>query len=98
MSNPQQGDNSANITTATTTTVKSGPGTLKRITFNKLVASEVYTLYDNTAGSGTKIGTITFPGTLLDSAKTLEYNVKFSIGLTIVSAQASDATVVWNDS
>ncbi len=97
MSNSKKGNNSTNIVSATTTTVKSGAGTLKRITFNKLIASEVYTIYDNTAASGTKIGTITFPATLLDTAKTLEYDIKFTTGLTIVSAQASDATIVWND-
>lgn len=85
-----------NITSATTTTVKSGSGTLVRIVNNKKVASGVITIYDNTAGSGTKIGTITSPGTLLDNHQVYEYGVQFSTGLTIVTSAADDLTVVWD--
>lgn len=85
-----------NITTATTTTVKSGQGTLVRIVNNKKVASGVITIYDNTAGSGTKIGTITNPGTLLDNSETYEYGVHFRTGLTIVTGASDDLTVVWD--
>lgn len=88
--------NYTNIASATTTTVKSGQGTLVRITNNKKVLSGVITIYDNTAGSGTKIGTITNPGTLLDSAQTFEYGVHFHTGLTIVTSAADDLTVVWD--
>lgn len=84
-----------NIASATTTTVKSGSGTLVRITINKKVSSGVITIYDNTAGSGTKIGTITNPATLLDSTEDLEYGVTFNTGLTIVTSAADDLTVVW---
>lgn len=84
----------ANILSATTTVVKSGAGFLHAITFNKPVASEVWTIYDNTAGSGTKIGTITLPGTLLsDGPKTAILDVAFSTGLTIVSSSTTDGTV-----
>lgn len=85
----------ANITTATTTTVKSGAGFLHAITFNTPVASSVITIYDNTAGSGTKIGTITLPAVLLaQGAYTAPLNVSFTTGLTIVTATAaSDLTV-----
>ena len=84
-----------NITSATTTTIKSGSGTLVRIVNNKKVANGVITIYDNTAASGTKIGTITNPATLLDSAQTYEYGVGFTTGLTIVTSAAEDLTVVW---
>jgi hypothetical protein len=84
-----------NITTATTTTVKSGSGTLVRIVNNKKVASGVITIYDNTAGSGTKIGTITSPATLLDNHQVYDFQVGFQTGLTIVTSQAEDLTVVW---
>lgn len=84
-----------NITSATTTTIKSGSGTLVRIVNNKKVASGVITIYDNTAASGTKIGTITSPGTLLDNHQTYEYGVGFTNGLTIVTSTADDLTVVW---
>lgn len=84
----------ANISSATTTTVKSGAGFLHSITFNKPVASEVWTIYDNTAGSGTKIGTITLPATLLAQGPyTAIYDVAFGTGLTIVSGSTTDGTV-----
>lgn len=86
-----------NITLAapTTTTVKSGAGFLHAITINKPVASSVITIYDNTAGSGTVIGTITLPATLLAQGPyTAIYDVAFGTGLTIVTATgASDITV-----
>lgn len=84
-----------NITTATTTTVKSGAGFLHNLVINTPGALGVITLYDNTAGSGTKIGTITMPASLLSSGPEVAiYNVKFTIGLTIVTATtAQDITV-----
>lgn len=85
-----------NIASATTTVVKSGQGTLVRIVNNKKVASGVITIYDSTAGSGTKIGTITNPGALLDSHDVYEYGVHFRTGLTIVTSAADDLTVVWD--
>jgi hypothetical protein len=84
-----------NITTATTTTVKTGPGTFVRLVVNKAVLSGVITIYDNTAGSGTKIGTITYGAALLsDPPIEATYEVQFSIGLTIVTSAATDLTVV----
>jgi hypothetical protein len=86
--------NSTNITAAapTTTVVKSAEGILHSITFNKPVATSVVTIYDNTAGSGTVIGTITIPASPLPV--TLTYDIHFKTGLTIVTATAaSDITV-----
>jgi len=78
----------------TTTVVKSGVGFLHAITINKVAATGVITIYDNTAGSGTLIGTITMPATLLASQITLLFDVVFSVGLTIVTATAAqDITV-----
>lgn len=83
-----------NITTATTTTVKSGSGLFNSLTINKQVATGVITIYDNTAASGTKIGTITAGAALLtDPPLQTIYNVKFSTGLTIVTSQAADLTI-----
>lgn len=81
----------------TTTVVKSGAGVLHTITLNKPVASSVITIYDNTSAAGTKIGTITLPGTLLtDGPHSAIYDVIFSTGLTIVTATgASDITVAY---
>jgi hypothetical protein len=84
-----------NIASATTTTVKSGKGILVAIIVNKPVASSTVTIYDNTAGSGTKIGTITQPGTLLESQIVLPYNAQFETGLTIVTSAADDLTVLY---
>lgn len=76
----------------TTTTVKSGAGTLHTITFNKPVATGTVTIYDNTAGSGTLIGTITVPASPMPV--TLTYDISFATGLTIVTATAAqDITV-----
>lgn len=84
-----------NITSATTTTCKTGSGTLIRIVNNRKVASGVITIYDSTTGSGTKIATITNPATLLDNAQVFEYSVGFDNGLTIVTSSTDDITVVW---
>ncbi len=83
-----------NITTATTTVVKSGAGFLHLIVVNKHVATGIITIYDNTAGSGTLIGTITVGAALLtDPPVTSVYDVSFSTGLTIVTSQAENLTV-----
>lgn len=78
-----------NISTGTTTTVKSGTGILHAITINTTAAATI-TIYDNTAGSGTKIGTIAASPAI---GSTFVYNVAFNTGLTIVTAGASDLTV-----
>jgi hypothetical protein len=81
-----------NVTGDTTTTVKSSSGFLHCLTLNAPTATEVITIYDNTAGSGTKIGTITVPAS--PQPVTLHYDVAFWVGLTIVTATASsDITV-----
>lgn len=85
----------SNIASASTTVVKTGSGVLKKIIVNKLVASGAITIYDNTAASGTKIGTITSPATLLVNQLTLDYGVRFLTGLTIVTSAADDVTVVY---
>ena len=80
-----------NITDQSTTTVKSGSGILHTICVNTPAASETITLYDNTAGSGDKIGTITV---YASTNPCLTYDVNFTVGLTIVTATASsDLTV-----
>lgn len=82
----------SNITGDATTTIKSGAGSLHTLTFNNPVATETVTIYDSTAGSGTKIGTITVPASPMPV--TLTYDVNFATGLTIVTATAaSDITV-----
>ena len=54
------------------------------------------TIYDNTAASGTKIGTITLGAALLtDPPQTVNYEVAFGTGLTIVTSAAEDLTVIY---
>lgn len=75
-----------------TTTVKSGAGFLHSITFNSAAtATNVTTVYDNTAGSGTVIAipaatTATVP-------TTLTYDCSFSTGLTIVTGTANGSNM-----
>ena len=93
----EQGKSFSNITAAapTTTTVKSSAGHFHTLTINKSAANGVITIYDNTAGSGTLIATITQPAALLSSGPvTVTYDVAFATGLTLVtSGAAQDITV-----
>lgn len=75
-----------NITGQATTTVKSGSGILHTICVNTPAATETITIYDNTAASGTKIGTITVFAAMNPC---LTYDVNFTTGLTLVTATAS---------
>lgn len=85
----------AHISTATTTTVKSGAGSLHSITINTLgtVASTI-TVYDNTAGSGTVIAVL---NSLSTGQGTYIYNAAFATGLTLVTTGtvAPDVTVTY---
>lgn len=90
-----------NITTNTTTTVKTGYGTLHSMTINNTalisVANLTLTVYDNTAASGTKIGTWTVPFGLTSALPfTIPVNARFNTGLTVVTSGptvAADITV-----
>ncbi len=84
----------ANITTATTTTVKSAPGFLHTISINTPVASASVKIYDSTTGSGTLIGTITLPATLLSQGPMYTLiDAWCANGITIVTVGTSDITV-----
>ncbi len=83
-----------NTASAATTTLKSGAGRIGRIVCNTPVASAAIAVYDNTAGSGTTIATITLPATLLNQGPaTAEYNANFKTGLTIVTTGTANWTV-----
>lgn len=75
------------ISTATTTTIKSGAGFLHTITITEAVASTII-VYDNTAGSGTIIASFVASA----DVGTYHLNVSFGTGLTIVTAGASKIT------
>lgn len=82
--------NYTNIASGATTVVKSGKGTLERITINTTAAGAI-TIYDNTSAAGTKIATL--PSNAV--VGTYEFGCRFGTGLTIVTAAASDITVIW---
>lgn len=81
-----------NITSATTTVVKAGSGNLHSICINTPAAAGTVSMFDNTAGSGTSLGVITSTGTI---PSTLTFDVKFNIGLTIVTVGTQDVTVTF---
>lgn len=76
------------ISTATTTTAKSGAGTLGSITVGETAAGAI-TVYDNTAGSGTIIAVL--KASVVEG--TYNFDVAFTTGCTIVTAAASKITV-----
>lgn len=78
----------AYISTATTTTVKSGAGFLHSLTVNGGTAGTIIG-YDNTAGSGTVL--FSFDST--NALATYLFDIVFSTGLTIVTASATKITV-----
>lgn len=87
----EQQMNYNNIITNATTTVKSGSGYIKGFSVNNpsllTIAALTITVYDNTAASGTKIGTFTVPFGLTTSVPfEIELCSKFGTGLTIVTA------------
>ena len=80
----------ANITTNTTTTVKSGSGFLHCFTINNPAAITVtgltMTVYDNTAASGTKIGTYFIPLSTTQAPINMFLDDTFATGLTVVTS------------
>lgn len=77
-----------NISTATTTTVKTGGGVLHTLTINSTAAGTI-SLYDNTAASGTSLGIIAASA----GVQTFTFDIPFRIGLTVVTAAASNVTL-----
>lgn len=86
-------DSYLNITTKTTTVVKAAAGTLAKVVINKSGSSDTLTIYDNTAGSGTIIATITSPTVGMN----FQYDVACGTGITIVTGgtTAGDYTVAY---
>ena len=80
--------NSAYISTATTTTVKSGAGKLHSITLGETAAGAI-TIYDNTEASGTVLAVLKASV----AEQTFTFDVAFATGLTIVTAAASKLNV-----
>lgn len=81
-----------NITTQTTTLVKSGAGFLHAITFNMPTTTATVKIEDALTDTTPLIGTIAAPATSVPF--TLIYDIEFTTGLTIVTATANqDITV-----
>lgn len=86
--------NYRNITSQTTTLVKSGAGFLHSITFNKPTATGTVKIDDAVTDTTPVIGTITVPAN--PQPVTVFYDVYFSTGLTIVTGVADqDITVAY---
>lgn len=86
-----EANNITRITTATTTTVLSGAGSLNGI-FIGTTAAGTITVYDNTAGSGTIIAV--FKASMPEGYYRLPVTV--ATGITIVTAAASDISVFFD--
>ena len=83
-----------NITTTTTTLVKTGAGVLHSITFNKPVATGTVKIDDALTDTTPVIGTVTTPANPMPV--TLIYDIEFTVGLTIVTGTAAqDITVAY---
>jgi len=78
------------INTATTTQVKIGRGTLKQIIVNATAAGSIG-LIDNTTGTTVNIGLL--KASIVEGS--YGFNLEFINGLRIVTAGASDITVVY---
>lgn len=83
----EQRFSSSYISTATTTTIKSGAGFLHTVTVNGGTAGTIIG-YDNTAASGTVI----FSFDTTNALATYIFNVTFSVGLTIITSAATKVT------
>lgn len=78
----------ANISAATTTLIKTGPGVVHNIRVAGGALGNV-TVYDNTDASGT----VLLPAVTPVQGQVLLENIRFSTGLTIVTAAATILTV-----
>lgn len=93
------GNEVVNITTQTTTTIFSDRAILKWVIINNPQDSGSVVIYNNTAGSGTKVGTILRPASQLNDAPIRwgsEEGIVLGVGCTIVTSGANqDITVQW---
>jgi hypothetical protein len=81
------------ISTATTTTVKSGIGFLHELDVNTCVSGATVTVYDNTSAVAPVISVITCPASTAGMSPML-HDIAFATGLTVVTSGATDVTAV----
>lgn len=80
----------ANISTNTTTLVKTGAGILHSLTINtKGASSNTAAIYDGITAGGTLIGTVDTTSGVLN----LPYGIQFEVGLCIVTATGTAANL-----
>lgn len=91
-----------NITGNATVTVKSGPGILRAICIGNNTTGGDAIIYDNTAGSGTRIMTLqlgTPSGGLLSTSgypspmQLGPFDVRFNVGLTVVTSGSTSNNI-----
>lgn len=82
--------NGTYISTQTTTVVKSGAGILRGIALTETAAGTI-TVYDNTSATGTIVAVL--KASIAEGYFPL--NIRMSTGITVVTAAASKATVIW---
>ena len=81
----------ASIAATGTLNVAKGPATLESVIVNTGAASAVLTIYDNTAGSGTKIATVD-----ATSKSFAHYGCRTKTGITaVLSGGNADVTIVY---
>ncbi len=87
--------NVVGVSLASATIVKSVAGVLHEVTINKPVINAILALYDNPSGaSGTVIGTITYPATLLSDPPLVGlHDIRFTTGLTLSITGPMDVTI-----
>lgn len=83
------------ISTATTTVVRTGPGTLRRLIVNNGSPGGTITVYDNTAASGTQIAVVNIPGST-NNPFVLDYDLEANTGITVVTSTAVNLTVTYD--
>lgn len=80
-----------NITAATTTVVKSGPGILHSLIVGTASPSgATATIYDNTTASGASVSI-----TAVTTSNNLVYDINLNTGLTIVTSATGNITVAY---
>ena len=86
------GSSFTNITTATSTQVKTGAGSFAGLVVNTAGAGSSATVYDNSACSGTKIGTFSTA-----AQASLPVAARFATGLCVTTSGGTpaDVTVLW---
>ncbi len=82
------GATGANITTATTTLVKTGAGTISGVTVNTAGAGSIIKIYDGLTNAGTLLATISSAAQV-----SLSYGLAFATGLCVVTSGGTPADV-----